>query len=74
LPLRLVLGQLNSTIDFRKIIQTGTNLCLDLSGLGDEPAHLLGALVVNAFRQAAETFTEPKPYTLAIDVIGEAGT
>jgi hypothetical protein len=74
LPLRLVLAQSNSTIDFRKLIETGTNLCLDLSDLGDEPAHLLGALVLNAFRQTAETFTAPKPYTLVIDEFQNFGT
>ena len=61
LPLRFILG--HSTIDFRKLIETGTNLCLDPSGLGDEPAHLLGALVINAFRQAADTLPQPAPTT-----------
>lgn len=74
LPLRLILGQPTSTIDFRKLIETGTNLCVDLSDLGDEPAHLLGALILNAFRQAADTLPSPKPYNLVVDEFQNFGT
>jgi hypothetical protein len=74
LPLRLILGQPTSTLDFRKLIETGTNLCVDLSDLGDEPAHLLGALILNAFRQAADTFSQPQTYNLVVDEFQNFGT
>lgn len=72
LPLRLVLGQKTSTIDIRRIIDRGTVLVCDLSGLGDEPARLLGALLVSSFAQAAEARAEiaeadRRDYTLYID-------
>ncbi len=49
-------------------------MCLDLSDLGDEPAHLLGARVINAFRQIADTFPTPVPYHLVIDEFQNFGT
>jgi hypothetical protein len=72
LPLRLVLGQATSTIHFRKIIDRGTVMVCDLSGMGDEPARLLGALLVSSFAQAAEARSdvaerERPDYTLYID-------
>ena len=72
LPLRLVLGQKTSTIDIRRIIDRGTVMVCDLSGLGDEPARLLGALLVSSFAQAAEARAEiaeadRRDYTLYID-------
>ena len=44
----------------------------DLSGLGDEPARLLGALIVSQFAQAAESRADEaeasrRDYTLVID-------
>ena len=72
LPLRLVLGQKTSTINLRKIIERGTVMVCDLSGMGDEPARLLGALLVSSFAQAAEARSdiieaERRDYTLYID-------
>ncbi len=72
LPLRLVLGQTTSTIHIRQIIDRGTIMVCDLSGLGDEPARLLGALLVSSFAQAAEARSdiaerERSDYTLYID-------
>ncbi len=72
LPLRLVIGQPTSTIRIRKIIDRGTSMVCDLSGLGDEPARLLGALIVSQFAQAAESRADVaeaarRDYTLIID-------
>jgi hypothetical protein len=52
LPLRLILGQPASTISSYRVIDAGTARVSDLSGMGDEPARLLGALVVSQFAQA----------------------
>lgn len=54
--LRSILGQARSTLDVGRIMNRGEVLILDLSkgSLGTEPAHLLGALLVTAFAQAAE--------------------
>lgn len=54
LPLGLILGQKTSTIDIRRIIDRGTVMVVDLSGMGEEPARFLGALLVSQFAQAAE--------------------
>ena len=72
LPLRLILGQKTSTISIRKIIDRGTIMACDLSGLGDEPARLLGALLISSFAQAAESRSEiaeaeRRDYTLYVD-------
>lgn len=72
LPLRYILGQATSTIDIARIIQKGTPLVLDLSDLGDEPAAILGAIVINQFKQAAEIVR--KPYDLYIDEFQNFGT
>lgn len=72
LPLRYVLGQPASTISFKKILESGTPLILDLSDLGDEPAALLGAIVINAFKQNIETVRTP--YALYIDEFQNFGT
>jgi hypothetical protein len=47
LPLRLIIGQQTSTIDIRRVIDGGTVLVADLAGMGEEPARLLGALLVS---------------------------
>ena len=62
----------DSTIHIRQIIDRGTIMVCDLSGLGDEPARLLGALLVSSFAQAAEARSdiaerERSDYTLYID-------
>jgi hypothetical protein len=72
LPLQLIIGQKTSTIRFRKVIDRGASMVVDLSGLGDEPARLLGALIVSQFAQAAESRAdlieeERRDYTLIID-------
>jgi hypothetical protein len=67
-----VLGQPASTISFKKILESGTPLILDLSDLGDEPAALLGAIVINAFKQNIETVRTP--YALYIDEFQNFGT
>jgi hypothetical protein len=69
LPLRLILGQKTSTTDIRRIIDRGTVMVVDLSGMGEEPARLLGALLVSQFAQAAEARAgteeaERRDYTL----------
>jgi TraM recognition site of TraD and TraG len=74
LPLRFTLGQKTSTISIPKILAAGTPLVVDLSGLGDEPAHLLGALLISQFKQAAEAAKEPHDYTLIIDEFQNFGT
>jgi hypothetical protein len=74
LPLRLIIGQPTSTIDFKKIPKRGTPLVIDLSDIGDEPAALLGALVLNAFRQAADTARNKSPYRLVVDEMQNFGT
>jgi type IV secretory pathway TraG/TraD family ATPase VirD4 len=72
LPLRLVLGQQTSTIHIRRIIDRGTIMVCDLSGLAEEPSRLLGALLVSSFAQAAEARSEVaeaerRDYTIYID-------
>ncbi len=62
----------HSTLNIRKIMDEGQVLILDLSGMGDEPARLLVALVVSAFAQAAESRSgqreeERHDYTLYVD-------
>ncbi len=72
LPLRYVLGQPTSTVDVSKVIRCGAPLILDLSGLGDEPAAILGAIVINQFKQSAEIVRQP--YNLYIDEFQNFGT
>jgi Type IV secretion-system coupling protein DNA-binding domain len=54
--IRSILCQNSSTLDIPKIMNTGQVLIVNLSkgNLGTEPAHLLGALLITAFAQAAE--------------------
>ncbi len=68
--IRAVLGQ-KSTLKFDKIID-GKTFIANLSGMGREPAHLLGALFVTAIHQAAQrrsTIPESErvPFTLYAD-------
>ena len=72
LPLRYVIGQPTSTIRIGRLLNLTTPLIVDLSDLGDEPAHLLGALIVSQFRLAAEARSqlpedERRDFTLYID-------
>jgi type IV secretory pathway TraG/TraD family ATPase VirD4 len=73
LPLRYILGQ-GSTIHMSQVLTSGTCLVLDLSDLGDEPAALIGALVINQFKQSAEAARTPQPYDLFIDEFQSFGT
>lgn len=74
LPLRFVIGQRTSTISISKILANGQTLIVDLSDMGDEPAALMGALIINTFKQAAEKAATPKPYRLYIDEFQNFGT
>jgi hypothetical protein len=72
--IRAVIGQPKSTIDIRRIMDGGKILIVNLSKgrMGAEPAHLLGALLVSAFAQAAETRAdlpqhERRDFTLYVD-------
>jgi hypothetical protein len=64
----------HNTIDISRIMNRGQRLVVNLSKgqLGEEPSHLLGALLVAAFAQAAEgraviPFEERRPFTLYVD-------
>ena len=54
--IRSILCQNTSTLDIGSIMNEGKVLIVNLSkgNLGTEPAHLLGALLISAFAQAAE--------------------
>jgi hypothetical protein len=72
--LRAMLGQSRSTIDIPAIMNSGKVLIVNLSKgrLGDKPAQLIGASLVSAFAQAAETRTtipesERRDFTLYVD-------
>jgi Type IV secretion-system coupling protein DNA-binding domain len=54
--IRSILCQNTSTLDIPRIMNTGKVLIVNLSkgNLGTEPAHLLGALLITAYAQAAE--------------------
>jgi type IV secretory pathway TraG/TraD family ATPase VirD4 len=54
---RSILCQNTSTLDLAKVMNTGRVLIVNLSkgNLGTEPAHLLGALLITAIAQAAES-------------------
>jgi len=58
--IRHVLGQKHSTINISHLMDTGRVMILNLAKgrLGEEAAHLLGALFATAFAQAAERRTE----------------
>ena len=72
--IRAIIGQPKSTIDIRHIIDHGKILIVNLSKgrMGAEPAHLLGALLVSAFAQAAESRADiaekdRRDFTLYVD-------
>lgn len=72
--LRAMLGQSKSTIDIPAIMDRGKVLIVNLAKgkLGDKPAQLIGASLVSAFAQAAETRTtipesERRDFTLYVD-------
>ncbi|CCD89869.1 conserved protein of unknown function; putative P-loop containing nucleoside triphosphate hydrolases [Bradyrhizobium sp. ORS 285] len=75
LPLRYIFGQPTSTLSIAQIITRGMPLILDLSDIGDEPAAILGAVIINAFKQAADAVGIPeRPYRLYIDEFQNFGT
>jgi len=75
LPLRYIFGQPTSTLSLKRCIERGTSLIVDLSDLGDEPAAILGAVIINAFKQAADAVGDPaRPYRLYIDEFQNFGT
>lgn len=72
--IRAIIGQPKSTIDIRRIMDGGKILIVNLSKgrMGAEPAHLLGALLVSAFAQAAESRADipqhdRRDFTLYVD-------
>ena len=72
--LRAILGQSTSTLDVPNILNGGKVLIVNLSkgNLGTEPAHLLGALLITAFSQAAEARrhipeADRRDFTLYVD-------
>lgn len=54
--IRSILCQPSSTLDIQNIMDTGKVLIINLAkgNLGTDPAHLLGAVLITAFAQAAE--------------------
>ena len=72
--IRSILCQNSSTLDFARLMNEGKVLIVNLSkgNLGPEPAHLLGALFITAFSQAAEARRhmpedERRDFTLFVD-------
>jgi type IV secretory pathway TraG/TraD family ATPase VirD4 len=72
--IRAIIGQPKSTISIRRIMDEGKILIVNLSKgrMGAEPAHLLGALLVSAFAQAAESRADTaqgdrRDFTLYVD-------
>jgi len=72
--IRAIIGQPQSTIDIRAIMDAGKVLIVNLSKgrMGGEPAHLLGALLVSAFARAAESRADipedkRRDFTLVVD-------
>jgi len=58
----------DAAIDFKKITERGTVPIVGLSDLEDEPVAILGAIVINAFKQAVDAVGDPaRPYRLYID-------
>jgi hypothetical protein len=72
--LRNIVGQQRSTLRPERIMNRGQRLVVNLAKgkLGDAPSHLLGALLVTSFAQAAERRAslapeDRKPFTLYVD-------
>ena len=72
--IRHLLGQPTTTIDLSDIMNAGKVLIVNLAKgrLGEEPAHLLGSLLISAFAQAAERRTNVgesarRDFTLYVD-------
>ena len=72
--IRSILCQNSSTLEIADVMNNGKALIVNLSkgNLGTEPAHLLGALLITAFSQAAEARRhmpehERRDFTLYVD-------
>lgn len=76
LPLQLILGQHTSTVDFQRAMRDGQTIVCDLSGIGDEPARLLGAVVIFLVANTAynRTGSDREPYTLIVDEFEDFAT
>jgi hypothetical protein len=77
LPLRLALGQPTSTLNVRQLMDKGTSLVVDLSGIGRQNARILGALIIFHFVNSASKRPEGSPlYSLIVDEFADfiAGT
>lgn len=69
LPVRLIFGQINSTINIRDIMDTGKTVVLDLSGIERAAQKLIGGVFTFAFYTAAQqrTGAHRPDYALIID-------
>ena len=72
--IRNIIGQAQSTLDIPHLMNSGKVLIVNLSKgkLGEAPSHLLGALLVSAFAQAAEARAgiaenDRRDFTLYVD-------
>ncbi len=72
--LRNIIGQRKSTVDFRRAMDEGQFIIVNLAKgqIGEGPAHILGALIVSAITQAAFSRfdTSPddrRPFCLIVD-------
>lgn len=79
--IRNIVGQQRSTLDISHLMDNGKVLIVNLSKgrLGEGPAHLLGALLVSAFAQAAEgrasmAENDRRDFTLYVDEFQNFGT
>lgn len=61
--LRYTLGQQENTLDFRRIIDSGTSVLVNLAGLDAETQRFLGCLLTVGFEQAAlSRADQPEPW------------
>lgn len=72
--IRKIVGQDTSTIDFRRAMDTGQFIIVNLAKgqIGESPAHMLGALIVSTIMHAAfsrhdTSEEERRPFDLIID-------
>ncbi len=65
--LRIMLGQRENHLDFRKIMDEGKILLLDLGHADPETSRLIGSLVVTGFELAMRSRQNHRPWNLVID-------
>lgn len=71
--LRCILGQKESTIDFRDILDTGKVLIVNLGNCGEAVANLLGSIIITRLQQTAAARRDiplrddRRPYYLYVD-------